>query len=219
MAGDLNTEPGDLAYRVLLSESQLVDSFNNEITTGTNECVKNTYTPKEVSEKLPNGKRIDFIMYRAGRDYDGSVKEHKQPFPELVPGEKFSYSDHEAVLSTIIVKPKIQEKLNYCSRTNCAVALQESIDTCNESLKLLESHRRSYLVMALGIVIILFSMIDVLPPYGLKTLYLVLKILLSGLIIFFVFMATLWNGMEKHGILAGKISMELALRNVESKFN
>lgn len=212
----MNTEPGDLAYRVLLSESQLVDSFNGKLTTGTNECVKNTYTPKELNEKLPDGKRIDFIMYRAGRDFNGSVKEYKHPFPELVPGEKFSYSDHEAVLSKIIVQPKIHKTLDLCSKTNCAIALQESIDTCNDSLKLLESHRRSYLVMALGIVIILFSMIDILPPYGLKTLYLVLKILLSGLIIFFVFMATLWNGMEKHGILAGKISMELSLNNFQN---
>lgn len=212
----MNTEPGDLAYRVLLSESQLTDSFNGKITTGTNECVKNTYTPKELIEKLPNGKRIDFILYRAGRNFDGTVVEYNQPFPELVPGEKFSYSDHEAVLSKIVVKPKSDKKLDFCSRTNCAVALQESIDTCNESLKLLESHRRSYLAMALGIVIILFSMIDILPPYGLKTLYLVLKVLLSGLIIFFVFMATLWNGMEKHGNLAGKISMELSLRNLQN---
>lgn len=221
LAGDLNTEPGDLAYRVLLSESNLIDSYNvDEFMTGTNECEKNTYTPSELCKKLPNGKRIDFIMYRAGRDYDGFVKEHKHPFPELVPGEKFSYSDHEAVLSKIVIESKKQETIKYSSNTNCAAGgLEESIKTCNESLKLLESHRRSYLLMALGIVIILFSMIDILPPYGLKTLYLVFKILLSGLIIFFVFMATLWNSMEKHGILAGKMSMELSLKAFRNQDN
>lgn len=34
---------------------------------GTNECEGNSYTDKTVAVKSPAGKRIDHILYRAGR--------------------------------------------------------------------------------------------------------------------------------------------------------
>lgn len=45
--GDLNTEPGDLAYRILVAASGLQDTYS-ETENGdccTNECESNSYTP------------------------------------------------------------------------------------------------------------------------------------------------------------------------------
>lgn len=47
-------------------------------------------------------------------------------------------------------------------------------------------------------------------------MFTVLRVIVSGLVLFFVFMATLWNSMEANGILAGKLAMEISLRNAES---
>lgn len=68
LAGDLNTEPGDLAYRLLLVASGLRETYN-ETEHGpccSNECSTNSYTPDSIKEIAPNGKRIDYILYRNG---------------------------------------------------------------------------------------------------------------------------------------------------------
>lgn len=72
LAGDLNTEPGDLAYKILLVASGLQETYNNKDhgDIGTNECAHNTYTPSNVRKLLPSGKRIDYILYRSGSGYE-----------------------------------------------------------------------------------------------------------------------------------------------------
>lgn len=72
LAADLNTQPGDLAHRILLMGSGLKESYNDkehEDYYGTNECAHNSYTPQSMKENDPKGKRIDYILYRASSDY------------------------------------------------------------------------------------------------------------------------------------------------------
>lgn len=231
LAGDLNTEPGDLAYRMLQTNSKLTDSCDKKMNaggcSGTNEIGTNSYSDPEVAKKSPQGKRIDYIMYRFGDHYEGRLLEHRLPLPERIPGKDISYSDHEAVYAKIILKKASSSAIQHLmgksehreGHGRCEgddqesiVALRESVVICNESLKQLESHKRSYSLMAIAVIIVLLNMLELEAPYGLKTAYLLLKFLLCGFIIFFVFMATIWNVMEKHGILAGKLSMEIALK-------
>lgn len=73
LAGDLNTEPGDLAYRILLGVSKMHESYQAKYGVfGTNEIAENTYTSKEAKENAPIGKRIDYIWYRSGENYEVS---------------------------------------------------------------------------------------------------------------------------------------------------
>lgn len=265
LAGDLNTEPGDLAYRVLLTTSQLNDAYKeqNDLD-GTNECAKNYYTALNVAKTSPKGKRIDYILHRPGYKYESEILEYSHPFPSKIPGYEFGYSDHEAVfakikifklnqtqlnnklrrehnLLSIMSSPKRDTKINL-SKTDSSektdfltnfnevsdedehnynklqqnmITLKESIKICDDSMQQLESHKKIYWTMAIGVASILFFVIDISPPYGLKTLYLVLKIILSGLTLFFIFMGTIWNTIEKHGILSGRISMDITLKSIE----
>lgn len=67
LAGDLNTEPGDLAYRLLLASSQMQETYRPDSEVfGTNERADNTYTSADARQSAPNGKRIDYIWHRAG---------------------------------------------------------------------------------------------------------------------------------------------------------
>lgn len=71
LAGDLNTEPEDLEYRLLLkscglSDAYMIEPSNNSTIVGTNECASNSYTDKKSAKKCPEGKRIDYILFRAG---------------------------------------------------------------------------------------------------------------------------------------------------------
>jgi len=63
-AGDLNTEPQDLAYRIIRGVSGLADTCpDSQSHIGTNECANNSYTSSKLARTQPNGKRIDHIMY------------------------------------------------------------------------------------------------------------------------------------------------------------
>ena len=63
-AGDLNTEPQDLAYRIIRGVSSLADTCpDSQSHIGTNECANNSYTSSKLARTQPNGKRIDHIMY------------------------------------------------------------------------------------------------------------------------------------------------------------
>lgn len=64
LAGDLNTEPQDLAYRIIRDVSGLADTCPNSAShIGTNECANNSYTGSKLAQTMPDGKRIDHIMY------------------------------------------------------------------------------------------------------------------------------------------------------------
>lgn len=97
----------------------------------------------------------------------------------------------------------------------CKKTLQECISICDDSMIRLRSHKRFYFIMALTMFVILVYTLDIYPPYGWKTMYLVLKVLLSGMILFFVFMATLWNSIEYNGIYSGKLAMAMTLENMD----
>uniref|UniRef100_A0A336KTK6 sphingomyelin phosphodiesterase n=1 Tax=Culicoides sonorensis TaxID=179676 RepID=A0A336KTK6_CULSO len=225
LAGDLNTEPKDLAQRILMTTSRMQDAYHlaeNVTEFGTNECAKNSYTDKAVLEKCPEGKRIDYIFVRPGPHYKLEVAEYAQPLPEKVPGHDFSYSDHEAVSASIKIvhthsvrdeKELIEDEKSITEDNK--IALSESIRQCDESLKGLQHNRKSYLMAALALIVVLLNMIELQAPYGLKTIFLVAKILLTALTLFFAFMASIWYTMERHGILAGKLSMEILLKSIE----
>lgn len=145
--------------------------------------------------------------------------EYKLPLSNHIPEHKISYSDHEAVYAKIAV---INRKNTVDLSGNClkqgvkingfshSDTLLEGIEVCDQILKRLRSDKNSYFVMAILLIIPLFFFIDIYPPFGWGMLYLVAKMAFIGVIIFFMFMATLWNSIERNGILSTKLSMEMA---------
>lgn len=161
------------------------------------------------------------------------VLEHVLPFPNKIRDHNLSLSDHEAVLARI----KLIRKHVYASDTTISGSieaqscddfephsssytesvknLKESIALCNSSLQTLMSHRNHYTMMAIGVIVILINIVEVQAPFGFQYAYLLLKFLLCGLALFFVFMASLWNVSERNGIMSGKLAMEIALNRFE----
>ncbi|KAG5676825.1 hypothetical protein PVAND_006632 [Polypedilum vanderplanki] len=224
LAGDLNTEPNDLAYRILLSVSGMKDSFvqNTEVQPyfATSDYINNSYT-KVKNANGKEGVRIDYVLYREGNDSVSNVEKYEMPLLEKIPDYNISYSDHEAVHAKIIIIPKKENELfssgvdQILTIQNNIKNLKECIATCNQSLKTIESHRCSYSLMAIGLLVILLNILEISPSYGFKTVYLIIKFLIISLILFLIFMATIWNVMEKHGILSGKLAMQITLKNSE----
>lgn len=152
--------------------------------------------------------------------FQANVLEYKLPLSHPIPDHPVSYSDHEAVHARIqvTVPAKNTLPLSETSTTKddngLVEALNEAIDVCHDNLDMLRSHKKVYFTMALTVMVTLCYLIDMVPPYGLKTMFTVLRVIVSGLVLFFVFMATLWNSIETNGILSGKLAMEISLRNV-----
>ena len=70
LAGDLNTGPNDLAYKIIRDVPGLVDACSiTSSGSGTSQCANNSYTPSNIARKLPEGKRIDHILYSGSRDF------------------------------------------------------------------------------------------------------------------------------------------------------
>lgn len=197
---------------------------------------RNSYTSK-TSRDI--GKRIDYILYRPGKNcqvrkslleilealkfqkkssFQASVLEYKLPLSHPIPNHSCSYSDHEAVSSRIRViiaqnAPQSISNIDPKIDAKGIRALNEAIEVCYFYLKNLRSHKTIYFTFAFGVMMTLFYLIDMVPPYGLKTMFTVLRVIVSGLILFFVFMATLWNSIEANGILSGILAMEIAVLN------
>lgn len=220
MAGDLNTEPGDLAYRILVTTSGLQDFYDSARLAGTNKCTKNSYSTE--AERTPTGKRIDYILIRPSDNIKIKSIDYCQPLPERVPHHDFSYSDHEAVEAKIQIIPvasvederKVRDMRESQTEDN-KVALSKCIEICDQSLKQLGSHRKSYAMIAVAIVVLLLNLIELQAPYGLKTLFLIVKLCMAAAAVFLIFMATIWNVMERHAVLSGKLSMEILLMSIE----
>lgn len=221
LAGDLNTEPGDLAYRTLLSVADLTDACSLPAA-GTNECAYNAYTATAAAQLLPAGKRIDYVLYRASPDV--LHVEYALPFPRQLKasgdGPAISYSDHEAVLVRFRLSDDDQQTVSRWTDDAKAVDvfdrlrndLSDCIHLCDETLKLLRTHRTFYVAAAMAAIVVLVSVMDAGAPYGCRWLFIWLRVALSGALLFVVFMATLWNRMEANAVLGGRAAMQIALQ-------
>lgn len=263
LAGDLNTQPQDITYKVLLYTSKMKDSCASD-TIRTNECGRNSYTSARALAKNPLGIRIDHIFVRGADHIKAEIVEYSLPFPERVPGQKFSYSDHEAVLAKLRltrlsaaqeagvaveqVECKLAEEVgpgrmrdvgggdgisedippvapiedhNSCmaaaqqSPAARTAALNEALSLCDASLLQLNTDRLLYYSAATVLFVLLVLLVEFAPPVGLRTIFLLLKFIVFGVILFCVFMASIWNYMERNGVLQGKKSMEIMLQHAQ----
>jgi sphingomyelin phosphodiesterase 2 len=219
LAGDLNTEPTDLASKMFLNIAELKDSAMNrpEIVEGTNEIADNSYSCPTAAKQAPKGKRIDYIFYRGCGNFSSHCEQYTLPFPKRVPTQAFSFSDHEGVYARLSASlsagPEQCENRKEIT-ADSILSLQESIQICQASLAQLNSHRNSYYLLAIGMLFLLWNIIEVQPPYGLHIAHLVLKFAFCGIALFFMFMGTIWNAMEKNAVLAGRLAMEISLNDL-----
>lgn len=182
----------------------------------TNDSLLNSYTnPSLVKKNIP-GKRIDYIMYHPGANVHVDLINYDLPLPNRVPDENFSYSDHEAVSATLYLNSK-EILHNFINDEIKQTTLEESVGVCNDALANLMKNKTTYFLMSFFLFVILLVTFCISSPVGYVVLFYIFKLLLSIIIIFSILMATIWHRIEKHGILAGKLAMEISLKTLKSK--
>ncbi|XP_044255447.1 putative neutral sphingomyelinase [Tribolium madens] len=223
LAGDLNTEPGDLAYRIMLSVPGLVDAFSEagesvQDCVATNESLTNSYTPVALLKKNIPGKRIDYIMYHPGSNLQIDLKSYTLPLPHKIPECSFSYSDHEAIAATLIITKSEIRSLRSDQHMKKSV-LEDSIEICDDALRSLNNHKYLYCFFTFVLLVLLVTTLATDLPFGynLNFIYHIWKILITLFMFYTFMMATIWNKIERHAVIAGKLGMETALKKLKAK--
>ena len=110
-AGDLNTEPAEVPYKIVRYVTPLRDAWveaNGEEGGESSENPKNSYTAKSALKDCPAGRRIDYILYSPGPNIQADTVACVLPLPDRIPGKNISFSDHEAVAAKLHVRRKTE---------------------------------------------------------------------------------------------------------------
>ncbi|XP_046341425.2 sphingomyelin phosphodiesterase 2-like [Haliotis rufescens] len=104
LGGDLNVEPVDLGYKLIRTNAHLLDCWlDKKRTSGyehgnTDEVPSNSFSSPQPG--YPDGKRIDYWLYRPSPNKSVSVEECSV-IMNKIPGRSYNFSDHEAVLAVL----------------------------------------------------------------------------------------------------------------------
>lgn len=206
LAGDLNSEPEDLAYRLLLAVTGLRDSC---LSVGwTNDAPDNTYAVKGAQPK-----RIDYVLW-GGAAICGA--ETRLPLPALVPGTCHSYSDHEAVFATLRLDGGGKQTSSCFSRRVLPPApgpLREALHVLEGARDDLRTHRRTYLLVCAVLCLLLWtpSLLQWAMPGGL--LFELARLAATAAMLFALLMATAWNATEANAVTAAADSLRFYLQD------
>ncbi|CAG9792137.1 unnamed protein product [Diatraea saccharalis] len=211
LAGDLNTGPGDLSYRIITQLPSLIDPYdipfegtnmNIKKPSGTSETANNSYTDKKLAESSPEGKRIDHILYHVNPSWEAEVVNFGNPLEDRVPGESFSYSDHNAVtleLKLSAVKSKNDQK--QLKMDSCfEVTAVQAIKVCEEAIDIIMKSKKLFLTSGGLLFMFLLGTVGFWPN---KIIYDIVKIVITGFCFYYILMGTLWNKIEMNSLKAG----------------
>ncbi|XP_013185710.2 putative neutral sphingomyelinase [Amyelois transitella] len=215
LAGDLNTGPGDLSFRILTQLPQLLDPFDLKCEgsnpavrrpTGTSDNANNSYSDPIVSKAAPEGKRIDHILFHVNSNLEASVVNFGNPLEDRVPDQPFSYSDHNAVMLEL----RLSQTNEKCRRESSKddifdVTIAQAIKVCREATDTITKSRKLFLTAGGILFMLLLGTVGFWPSSLFSD---VIKIIMTGLCFYYLLMGTLWNRMEMNSLKAGLIALE-----------
>nr|QQM99883.1 neutral sphingomyelinase [Nephotettix cincticeps] len=215
LAGDLNTQPGELCHQLIQHTAHLHDSYEKhaeDSSLGTYDCKRNSYADQKLVSQNPNGQRIDHILYRPGLGTKVDLVKYMFPLPERVPGKSFSYSDHEAIAATFKITPPTNHSLAdhaISNRTEMITCLREGTAIVTDAVRDLYYTRMRYWSITSAIVfgLLMMCLFTDVPSNYTRTFQLALVVLTAVSIFCFV-MATVWNNIEQNALRSSVMSMQ-----------
>jgi sphingomyelin phosphodiesterase 2 len=186
----------------------------------TSETPANSYTAIESLRVCPHGKRIDFVMCSSRKGLQIETVDVNIPLPSRIPEFPFSYSDHEAVCAKFLIletEPVVNSESSRRNKETSALSLNEASQVCDAALRNLSNDRRNYW-LAFGVFTVFLASLPFtydgsrIVHYTLTVVHL----LLTLVAVFCLIMATVWNRIERHGILAGKLAIVTRIKALEN---
>ncbi|XP_030026289.1 putative neutral sphingomyelinase [Manduca sexta] len=215
LAGDLNTAPGDLSFKILTQLPSLVDPYDMKCedtpgklkASGTCDNANNSYSDQKLASKLPEGKRIDHILFHVNSSWEAHVLNFGNPLEERVPGQTFSYSDHNAVALELLIKPS-EHRINQRqdSKGDCFdETITQAIKVCEEATVNISKSKKLFLTAGTLIFLFLLATVGFWPNF---IVYDVIKLIITGLCFYYLIMGSLWNKIELNSLKAGLSALE-----------
>ncbi|XP_052245094.1 putative neutral sphingomyelinase isoform X2 [Dreissena polymorpha] len=214
VCGDLNLEPVDLGYSLIRCNACLNDAWLEKKSSSTSnkegltcDCRSNNFCKNKVSA----GKRIDYILYRAGKDCVVSVEECNVTMG-TIPGKDFNYSDHEGVEAVIVMEKR--QGAGQCQKPKgLSPLLEDSLQVINKGLNKTQANRRFFIIFAVISCILAYLVTIVHIPYPLDffvTFFKVALVLATG---FGVLQSLIMIRSEVHGLEAAREDIKKLLES------
>ncbi|GAB6032155.1 hypothetical protein CHUAL_010807 [Chamberlinius hualienensis] len=224
VAGDFNSEPHELPYRLILSNGNLKDAFVeqeqtvNEDLGSTNGHPRNTYTTNSSGANLDIGQRIDYIFYNNKNDVGVRVLSCDTPLDKC-PNELMSFSDHEAVVATFLVSRPVavvpQPIVNFKEQQTTLAKTKEILD---EQIRQLYKDKIFYFIISSLLVCLVFGSIGMDSlPYIPAWLMAIIRVFLSILMAFCFWMGSVWNAIERSCIVSTSKAASLLIGNIANE--
>lgn len=230
--GDFNTEPKDVPYRIVRHVTPLNDAWeeaNGPEGGETSETPNNKYTVRSALKESPRGRRIDYLLYKAGPNITAETMSCQLPLPDRIPGKQISYSDHEAVTATIRLARtnrgsggpmsgrefyKMQGSLDPDARMKAA---EDGLAVIEESLRTVGVASIWYTLFAVICLVLLIAAfiptgLEIVPVY-LDILLFLVRLCLIVTATYLSLMALLFHKKERHALLSTKATLQLILDN------
>lgn len=215
LAGDLNTAPGDLSYRLITHVPMLIDPCSLECKnndsidklSGTCDNINNSYSDPKLVKVCPQGKRIDHILFHVNPTLEAEVVNFGNPLEDRVPGEQFSYSDHNAVKLELRITPSINQinQRQLSMEEHLHDTIQEAINVCKEATVTIAKSRKIFITTGGLIFMFLLGSVGFWPNNILSDIF---KIIITGISFYYIVMGTLWNRIEMNSLKAGLTALE-----------
>jgi len=230
--GDFNCGPADLPYKLLTSVAGLGDTWiDGNGDEGGNTCGTpyNSYTTASELSEYPSGKRIDYIMYRAGPGLSAHTSHSSLPLPPRLPASvagtrEVSYSDHEAVASSVMVE-RVLVDVSGQGRSgrrsvNKEEAVSSALEVIKKAAKTVDLDQQIYLGVTLLCMVLLgitfteyaFTESSVL----LDCTMFIIRLFLTLCSVIFLLMASLFVWKERNSLSATRATLTLMLRQTNS---
>ncbi|XP_068710621.1 putative neutral sphingomyelinase isoform X2 [Montipora foliosa] len=234
VCGDMNCKPSELCYRIIKDVTGLVDAWgkHGQVKSGcygnTADVSQNTFSGgNSLVKGGPNdGNRIDYIFYRCAEDSLKCVE--CEVTMRLVPGKKFSFSDHEGVSAKFVVndlpgtdkRDGVQGAVPETHRIQEVLAASHKV--ISTALDALASPQ--YMQIFIACIMLFFVISPILFPVSKdsplslhctlgKFLYLIrmiITVILSGFLFYLIF-----NSREEYSVYKGVLQMiDLHLKRI-----
>lgn len=226
LGADLNTEPLDPCYNIIIHNTGLEDAFASQdpgpdiLAVGAT-CghPDNHYTTAGEKKDCLTGKRIDYIMFKVNKGVAASCKVCRAPNIKTPSG--LPLSDHEPVEATLQVAKSSSAAAGAASGIltpsklvgHCTPALMDALyrgqEQLGHSLNGLHLDRLFYILAGCFITCVLAATIPLHLPLAYQWFLVLLRTLAAMLLGFCFVMGFLWNATERSSLLSARTSMQL----------
>ncbi|XP_064489856.1 sphingomyelin phosphodiesterase 2-like [Ornithodoros turicata] len=226
LAGDLNTEPLDPPYNIILHNTNLEDAFVAQDLGPDMFCMgatcghpDNYYTSKAEKNDCPTGKRIDYVMFKVGKGVVANCKVCRNPTEKTPSG--LPLSDHEAVEVTL----KVGKSSEVGTPVSCgSISPSKLVGTCTpalvdalhrgqeqlgRSLDGLYLDKLFYVLAGCFITCVLAGTMPIQLSLAYQWILVLIRTFAAMSLGFCFMMGFFWNAMERSSLLSARKSMRL----------